>query len=86
MKYGLILAILLTGCSTVVPVSQKFPDVPAVLSEKCDVLIILNDGAKLSDIATSVTNNYTLYHKCSNRHDEFIEWYNNQKKIYESVK
>lgn len=86
MKYALVLAILLTGCSTVVPVTQKFPDVPSALSEKCDTLTILNDNAKLSDVAVAVTNNYTLYHKCSNKHEEFIEWYNNQKKIYESVK
>lgn len=86
MKYTLILAILLTGCATVVPVTQKFPEVPSTLSEKCDTLITLDDNVKLSDVATAVTNNYTLYHKCSNKHDEFIEWYNNQKRIHESVK
>lgn len=86
MKYALILALFLTGCSTVVPVRQKFPEAPNTLLEKCPQLEVLKDDAKLSDVAKSVTNNYTSYHGCSSRHDSFIEWYNTQKKIFEEVK
>lgn len=85
MKYVLILCCILTGCSTVVPVTQKFPDVPESLLTRCDDLNKLNYGAKLSDVAETVTNNYSMYYKCSAKHEEFVEWYTNQKKIYESV-
>lgn len=85
MKYALILSLLITGCSTVVPVTQKFPEVPGAIIAKCDDLIKLNNDAKLSDVAETVTVNYSMYYKCSAKHDEFVEWYNNQKKIYESI-
>ena len=85
MKYALIFSLILTGCSTVVPVSQKFPEAPEALIKKCDNLIKLNNDAKLSDIAETVTANYSMYYKCSAKQEEFVEWYNNQKKIYESV-
>lgn len=83
MKYALIAALFLSGCSTVVPVKQKFPEAPNTLMEKCAQLEILKDDAKLSDVAKSITNNYTTYHECSNKHDSFIEWYNTQKQIFE---
>ena len=86
MKYALILALLLTGCSTVTPVARKFPDVPESVIEKCPQLEQLKDDAKLSDVAKSVTNNYTTYYGCASKHDAFVEWYNTQKKIFEEVK
>jgi len=35
---SLILAVFLVGCSTPVPVKQKFPEVPKSLVERCESL------------------------------------------------
>lgn len=57
MKY-LLLTLLLVGCTSV-PVKQKFPEVPNVMREKCPQLKSIDDSAKLSDIAKTITENYT---------------------------
>ena len=85
MKY-LLFVLILTGCSTTVPVTAKFPDVPERLLVKCPQLEKLENEAKLSDIGKTVTNNYTTYYECAVKHDAFAEWYNIQKNIFESVK
>ena len=86
MKYlACFLLILVTGCSSV-PVAPKFPEVPERILQKCPQLEKLSEDSKLSDIAKTVTNNYTTYYECAVKHDAFIEWYQVQKKIYESVK
>ena len=46
----------------------------------------VNEEAKLSDVAKTVTVNYSTYYDCAVIHDAMIEWYQIQKKIYESVK
>ena len=87
MKYLLIvISLCLVGCSTVVPVKAKFPDIPNKLLEQCPNLQKLNDESKLSDVAKTVTVNYSTYYDCAVKHDAMIEWYQIQKKIYESVK
>ena len=85
MKY-LLFVLFLTGCSTTVPVTVKFPQAPDRLMQQCPQLEKLEKEAKLSDIAKSVTNNYTKYHKCSIQNDSWIEWYMVQKKIFEDIK
>jgi hypothetical protein len=85
MKY-LLLVLILTGCSTTVPVTAKFPNVPERLLVKCPQLEKLENEAKLSDIGKTVTNNYTTYYECAVKNDAFIEWYQTQKRIFESVK
>jgi hypothetical protein len=86
MKYlACFLLVLITGCSSV-PVAPKFPEVPERIIKKCPQLEKLSEESKLSDIAKTVTNNYTTYYECVVKHDAFIEWYEVQKKIYESVK
>jgi hypothetical protein len=82
MKY-LLIVLLLAGCSTTVPVSRKFPEVPNTLLEKCADLKLLNNDAKLSDITKTVTLNYSTYYDCSVKHNGWIEWYSVQKKIFE---
>jgi outer membrane biogenesis lipoprotein LolB len=77
--------LLLTGCSTVVPVARKFPDAPKFM-QACPNLQKLNNEAKLSDIATTVTMNYSTYYECAVKNDAWIEWYQIQKNIFESVK
>ena len=85
MKYMLILAFVLSGCSTTVPVKVKFPEVPQTLLVKCPDLQKLNDNAKLSDVAKTVTNNYTTYYECAVKNDAWIEWYQIQKTIFEEA-
>lgn len=78
--------LLLTGCSTTVPVVAKFPEPPKYSMEKCPQLEKLNDGAKLSDVAKTVTNNYSTYYQCAVKNDAWIEWYEIQKHIFEGIK
>jgi len=86
MKYAVIALLLLTGCSTTVPVVVKFPAAPTELLVKCSELKLLADEAKLSDVAKSVVNNYTLYYECAVKVDAWIEWHERQKKLFEEVK
>lgn len=87
MKYlTILLATLLTGCSTTVPVVAKFPEVPKHLLVKCPQLNKVGDDAKLSDIAKTVTINYTEYYTCAVKNDAWIEWYGVQKNIFEGLK
>jgi hypothetical protein len=76
----------MTGCSTTVPVIAKFPEVPNQLMVKCPNLEKINEEAKLSDVAKTVTINYTTYYECAVKNDAWIEWYQIQKHIFESVK
>jgi len=85
MRY-LLLVLILTGCSTTVPVTAKFPNVPERLLVRCPQLEKLENEAKLSDISKTVINNYTTYYECAVKHDAFVEWYKIQKNIFESVK
>ena len=81
----LLTLIILSGCSTAVPVSAKFPDVPEKILEKCPQLEKLENEAKLSDIAKTVTINYTTYYECAVKHDAFVEWYKIQKDIFDKA-
>jgi hypothetical protein len=81
-----LIILMLFGCSTVVPVKSKFPQVPNNILEKCPNLQKLNDESKLSDIAKTVTISYSTYYECAVKNDAWIEWYQIQKRIYEEVK
>ena len=87
MKYlSLLLISLLYGCATVVPVTAKFPDSPSLLMVKCPQLkIIEGDTTTLSNLTTVITINYTTYYECAVKTDEWIEWYNIQKTIFEKA-
>ncbi len=87
MKYiTCFLLVLLTGCSSLVPVKAKFPDVPERIMVKCPQLEKVSETPTLSDVAKTITNNYTTYYECAVKHDAFVEWYQTQKRIFESVK
>lgn len=86
MKYAVVMALLLTGCATSVPVERKFPEAPKQLMASCPKLEKLADSVKLSDAATTVSANYTTYYECAVKNDAWIEWYQQQKRIFESVK
>jgi hypothetical protein len=78
---------MLTACGTAVPVIANFPEVPANLLEKCPTLQKIDkDNASIVDMTKTVTDNYTTYYECAVKSDSWIEWYNVQKHIYESMK
>lgn len=86
VAFLILLFVTLGGCSTTVPVVAKFPEVPPRLLVKCPNLEKVDEQPKLSDVAKSVTNNYTTYYDCAVKNDAWIEWYQIQKQIFESIK
>jgi hypothetical protein len=84
---ALSLILLLSGCSTTVPVTAKFPEAPGTLvQEPCQQLKKLEDTAKLSDVAKTVTVNYSEYYLCAVKLEAWQRWYREQKTIYEGLK
>ena len=82
----LLVTLLLTGCSTTVPVTQKFPEPPKDGLERCPRLLKLKEDAKLSDVAGNMILNYSSYNVCDVKNDAWIEWYGVQKNIFDKVK
>ena len=82
-----ILAVVgLVGCTSV-PVVPKFPDVPKDLMVTCPDLDLVNDKTtKLSEVLETVTGNYQKYYDCKASVDDWITWYQGQKKIFDSIK
>lgn len=83
----LSLALLLTGCSTTVPVTQKWPEAPGLQSmQPCPELQKLGTDPKLSDVARTVTLNYTEYYSCVVKLEAWQEWYAKQQIIHQGLK
>jgi hypothetical protein len=81
------LVLLLSACSTVVPVTQKFPDAPGVLvQEPCVDLQKLHTDPKLSEVAKIVTDNYSEYYQCAAKLSAWQRWYLEQKTIHKGLK
>lgn len=76
---------VLSACSHAVPVTSTFPDVPDPLKVECEKLKLLSEGAKLSDVMITITENYMKYHECSVKVEGWNDWYNKQKKIFEDA-
>jgi hypothetical protein len=83
----LLFLVVAAGCSTPVPIVPKFPGVPKALTEKCESLRkIEGDKVAITEMLKVVVQNYTLYYECSTKVEGWNEWYEGQKKIYESIK
>ena len=83
----IIMILAVSGCSTAVPVTARFPEPPGKgATTACPALQKLKDGARLSDVANTVTVNYSTYYECAVKTDAWQEWYNIQKHIFESAK
>ena len=81
-----ILAVSLSACVSV-PVERKFPRAPEELMAACPDLKTIPEGTtQLSVVVEAVTANYGQYQLCQTKNDTWIEWYNEQKKIFDSVK
>ena len=82
----IMLILALSGCATSVPVTAKFPEPPGKgAMTVCPDLQKLNNNAKLSDVATTVTMNYSTYYECAVKADAWQEWYQIQQRIFEGV-
>jgi len=89
MKY-LVPVLLLAGCGSFrappVTVAPQWPDVPPAMMEACpDLKTVDTNTEKLSEVLTVVTDNYTQYYLCAGKIDDWNNWYNTQKRIYEKA-
>jgi hypothetical protein len=85
LTLSVVCLMLLSSCSTA-PVKIKFPEVPQELQETCPVLTQVNpQDHQLSSLLEVVVTNYAQYYECKNRADGWQQWYDNQRKIYESI-
>lgn len=76
----------LSGCTTFLPVKQKFPEAPSVLMEKCEPLSTIDKPEIVfSEFLKVVTENYTKRHSCAKLVEAWQEWYIEQKKISDKV-
>jgi hypothetical protein len=84
-KLTIIFLLLIGGCVSV-PVDRKFPAVPENLMEPAPNLKTLNvKNPQLSDIINNANDNYAEFYKLQSKYNQWINWYNTQKKIFESV-
>lgn len=85
MKYTIILlSLILSGCVT--PVKRSFPEIPTSLQKPCDNLTLTPQTTKLSEVLEVVTDNYTKYKECQIKTETWLEWYKQQREIFDSVK
>jgi hypothetical protein len=83
----LLLTALLSGCATVVPVTQTWPEAPGQLAmEPCPALQKLPDTSQLSDVAKTVANNYTSYYQCAIKLETWQDWYRQQQIIFKGLR
>lgn len=85
----LLPTILLSGClaTTPTPVKPVFPEALKDVMITCpELYLVPEDTTKLSETITIVTKNYGLYHECRVKVNTWIEWYIEQKKIYDEIK
>jgi hypothetical protein len=84
--FSSIILVLLAGCQSV-PVQRTFPEPVKELMESCPELKSTPaDTTKLSDVISIVTQNYGQYHQCRAKVQLWIEWYNEQRSIFNQVK
>ena len=85
-KCLIISLLILTGCSTAVPVTVKFPEVPTILMEPAPTLKSLNsDKHELSDLLENANENYGTYYEIREKLNSWQEWYKTQKQIYDKI-
>lgn len=85
----LLLPVVLTGCLTTPvapPQIPKFPPASPALMEKCPNLKVIDkDKTVLSELTKTITENYTTYHECKIKVEEWIKWYNEQKNNFDKL-
>jgi hypothetical protein len=85
-KLIIIVCLIASGCTTV-PVTAKFPRAPDSLTEPTVALKTLDvPKPELSDLISNANDNYAEYYRLRDKYNGWIDWYNTQKQIFESVK
>jgi hypothetical protein len=84
-KFLICTMLFLTGCTTSVPVRQKFPEAPEALQTTCPNLQQLKSDVVLSDVSKVIQQNYALYHNCQLLQKSWIDWYKEQRAIYKEL-
>lgn len=85
-KILIISLLILSGCTTAVPVTVKFPEVPSVLLEPAPLLKPLDTNKQqLSDILENANGNYGTYYEIREKLNGWQDWYKAQKEIYDKI-
>jgi hypothetical protein len=80
----LIPALLLTGCLGTAPVKRNFPAVPPEIAVACPELAeAAKETTELSKLLDVVVVNYSTYYECRVKVDAWLQWYKDQKKIFD---
>jgi hypothetical protein len=83
----LALTLTITGCATVVPVAQRWPEAPGMQSQQpCGELQPLPPNPTLSQVAQTVNQNYTQYYECVVKLEAWQSWYQQQQIIHKDLK
>ena len=85
MKVAIIaIALILSGCSTTVPVKQRFPDATPELLKSCERLkLIEGTNVSIIDMLKVVVENYQLYWECEAKVSGWQDWYKTQRQIFD---
>lgn len=78
MRYTLIFALLLGGCSSV-SIGKPWPlQEDAYLLQTCSSLLIIENAQQTSmaQVVDVVEANYSKWHECKIKTDAWIKWYN----------
>jgi hypothetical protein len=78
--------VLLTGCSTAVPIKQKFPEADPFMFEAAPTLEVLpSDTVDLDKLLSNSTENYGKYRELVKRYEMWKEWYIKQKENFDGA-
>jgi hypothetical protein len=87
MKKLLILLVIgLGGCATSVPVTRNFPNPPSDLVMPSKLKPMDSTSTKMSDLLQNANMNYGTYYEEKAKNEAWIQWYNEQRDIWNSVK
>lgn len=83
----LFIVAMCSGCSTPVPVTQKFPAADPVMLEPAPQLVPLpKDTVELDKLIENTAENYGRYYELTRRLELWQQWYQKQRNIFESVR
>jgi len=85
----LSLILFLSACANTMSakITMNWPDTTPDLKTACpDLGQVDTSTTKLSDALNTITSNYSQYYLCKDKVDNWLDWYNTQQKIFNSVK
>lgn len=76
---------MVSGCAST-PVIIKFPEPPTLLESAPPLTTIPVDTTELSILIDNAAKNYGTYYELKAKYESWIEWYIEQKRVFEEVK